>query len=111
MKFDKELVKGSLVPIVLKLLSQKEMYGYEMAREVNQRTQGAIQWREGSLYPCLHRMESEALVRSVWREAPSGKKRKYYRVTRKGLAALAKRTEEWREFAYQVSCLLMGAAS
>jgi len=111
MQFNRELVKGSTVPIVLRLLSEREMYGYEIVKEVNLRTGGRFEWKEGTLYPCLHRLEAERLVTSRWQDAPNGKKRKYYRITRKGLAALKERTAEWKEFVGAVTALLMEGAS
>ncbi len=109
MDFDKELVKGSTVPIVLGLLSEREMYGYEIVKVVNERTGGLFEWKEGTLYPCLHRMEADGLLAARWREASSGKKRKYYRITAKGRAALSEKQEQWRQFARGVNLLLLGA--
>ena len=106
MEFNKELVRGTVEPIVLRLLSGGEMYGYEIVKVVNERTGGRFEWREGSLYPCLHRLDADGMLKSVWREAPNGKARKYYRVTRRGRAALARRTAEWTEFAHTVNALL-----
>ena len=111
MEFNGDLMKGSTAPIVLKLLSERQMYGYEIVKVVNERTGGRFRWREGSLYPCLHRLEAMGMLKSVWREAPNGKNRKYYLITRKGHAVLAKRTEEWTEFATAVNAVLMGATS
>ena len=110
MEFNRELVKGSTVPIVLRLLSEREMYGYEIVKVVNQRTGGRFEWKEGTLYPCLHRLEADRLVTSKWHQAPTGKKRKYYRITKKGLAALKERVAEWKEFAESVTALLMEGA-
>ena len=110
MEFRNDLVKGSTAPIVLRLLSEREMYGYEIVKVVNDRTNGAFQWKEGTLYPCLHQLEADGLVSSTWREAPTGKQRKYYRITRTGRAELAKRREVWREFSTTVNALLMGTA-
>ena len=107
MDFSPELVRGTVEPIVLRLLSSQEMYGYEIVKVVKQRTDGRFEWKEGSLYPCLHRLEAEGMLKSVWREAPSGKARKYYRVTRRGRAELAKRTAEWTQFAQSVDALLL----
>ena len=107
MEFDKELVKGSTVPLVLKLLHEREMYGYEIVKEVNRRTRGRFEWKEGTLYPCLHRLEADRLATSRWHDAPNGKKRKYYRLTRKGLAELNRRAAEWREFSTAVDAVLM----
>ena len=111
MEFRSDLVKGSVAPIVLKLLSERERYGYEIVKVVNERTQGAFQWKEGTLYPCLHQLESDGLLRSVWREAESGKQRKYYRITRKGRGELSSRTQEWKAFSQAVNVLLMGAGA
>ncbi|MGO8704049.1 MAG: PadR family transcriptional regulator [Candidatus Brocadiia bacterium] len=111
MEFRSDLVKGSVAPIVLKLLSERERYGYEIVKLVNERTQGALQWKEGTLYPCLHQLESDGLLSSAWREAESGKQRKYYRITRKGRAELASRTEEWAAFSKTITALLMGATA
>jgi len=108
MEFDKELVKGSTGPIVLALLKEREMYGYQIVKVVNERTDGLFQWKEGTLYPCLHRLESERLVRSRWHQAPNGKMRKYYRLTAKGAAELEQRTDQWAQFARGVNVLLMG---
>ena len=110
MDFDSEMVKGSTAPIVLRLLAEREMYGYEIVKVVNERTGGRFEWKEGTLYPCLHRLESDGLIRSHWQAAPTGKQRKYYALTASGLRELARRKEEWRAFAHGVSVLLMGAS-
>ena len=108
MEFDKELVKGSTEPIVLRLLQEREMYGYEIVKIVNERTKGGFEWKEGTLYPCLHRLEAEGFIKSKWSEASSGKMRKYYHITRRGLAELNARKSEWAKFAACVNILLMG---
>ena len=106
MEFREDLVRGSIVPIVLQLLREKAMYGYEIAKIVNERTGGKLEWKEGTLYPALHRLESNGYVSSKWEEALSGKSRKYYALTRKGIAELATRTVEWKEFSYAVNAIL-----
>ena len=108
MEFDRELVKGSTAPIVLKLLADGEMYGYQIVKVVNERTGGRFEWKEGTLYPCLHRLEGGGLIHSRWHEAPNGRRRKYYRMTRKGLAELKRRAAEWVAFAEGVNVLLLG---
>ena len=111
MDFSQDLVRGSVVPIVLAMLRDRSMYGYEMVKTVNARTNGLLEWKEGTLYPCLHRLEADGLIRSRWQEAPSGKMRKYYRITRKGLAELGRRTAEWVEFSRAVSTMLLTEAT
>ena len=63
MEFNSDLMKGSTAPIVLKLLSERQMYGYEIVKVVNERTGGRFQWKEGTLYPCLHRLEAMGMLK------------------------------------------------
>jgi PadR family transcriptional regulator PadR len=107
MEFSADLVKGSLAPVILQLLSEQEMYGYEIIKTVNQRTNNVFEWREGTLYPWLHRLEGEGLIQSRWEEAESGRNRKYYRITKKGLGALVSKKTEWAAFSKAVNSLLL----
>ncbi len=107
MKFSSDLIRGVAEPIVLRLVAERPMYGYEIIKDVNQRTNQAFEWKEGTLYPCLHRLEAAKLVDSEWREATSGKQRKYYRITRKGRAFLRDKVSEWTSFSAAVSALLL----
>ena len=112
MDFSQDLIRGSIVPIVLALLKDQPMYGYQMVKVVNARTGGRLEWKEGTLYPTLHRLEADKLLKSRWQEVTSdnaaGRKRKYYAITRKGLAELARRTEEWRQFSFAVNACFAG---
>jgi len=109
MRFSRELVKGSTGLVVLSLLQERPMYGYEIVQVVNERTGGRLTWKEGSLYPCLHRLETDGYVSSRWQEASNGRRRKYYRLTSRGRTALASRTKEWVAFSGAVNVLLWGA--
>ena len=109
MDFSSDLVRGSVVPIVLALLSEKAMYGYEMVKVVNARTNGLFEWREGTLYPTLHRLEAEGLIKSHWQAAESGKRRKYYAITRRGRGELKRRQQEWQQFAGAMNMILTGS--
>lgn len=115
MDFSQDLVRGSIVPIVLSLLRDRAMYGYEMVKLVNARSNGRLEWREGTLYPTLHRLEAGGLVSSRWADAPSdeapGRQRKYYALTRKGRAELVRRAEEWRQFSLAVNVVLAGGVA
>lgn len=103
-----EWIKGTVVPIILKLLAEREMYGYEIIQEVQQRTNQALQWKEGTLYPWLHRLEGDGLITATWSNLEQGRKRKYYKLTRKGAAALHEQVEQWSKFQQAVSVLLLG---
>lgn len=105
-----EMMKGTVVPIILKLLSEKEMYGYEIIKVVNERTQQALEWKEGTLYPWLHSLEQEGLISSAWRESEAGRRRKYYALTRKGQAEMVRKVNEWQTLARAVSAVLCATA-
>jgi len=88
------------------------MYGYEIVKVVNARTGGRFEWKQGTLYPALHRLEADGHLTSQWQQVPSGssagRSRKYYSITRKGLTELVRRTGEWREFSTAVNACLIG---
>ncbi len=106
----KDLSNGIAEAIILKLLAERSMYGYQIIRVVNERTDGAFEWQEGTLYPCLHGLESRGLIAGEWLIADGAKPRKYYQLTRKGAAAGAEKAQEVQEYLACVSNLLFGAA-
>ncbi len=103
---EKSLLSGSMSLLILKLLSEKDMYGYEMIETLRQRSQNVFALKAGTLYPLLHSMEEKGLL-SVYEQVFAGKTRKYYRITRPGMAALKKKTQEWQEYSAAVSGVLM----
>ena len=110
MNFSQDLIKGSIVPIVLKLLKERPMYGYEMVKVVKDRTGGRFEWKEGTLYPALHRLQGQGLLKAKWELSPSGKRRKYYYLTRKGRQALEVKIDELREFSLTLSSIAFAGA-
>ena len=105
MSTNNELIRGSIEIIVLKLLMESDMYGYQMIKAVNERSNGFFEWREGSLYPCLHKLEGKGLVDSYTREC-GGMLRRYYSLTKAGRELAAERTEASREFCKALMFLL-----
>jgi DNA-binding PadR family transcriptional regulator len=91
----KELVAASTVPLVLSVLTEGESYGYALIQRVRELSGGQIEWTEGMLYPVLHWMEKEELIEAEWREAESGRKRKYYRLRKEGRKALRAEKQQW----------------
>src|ERR1700679_4275396 len=91
----KELAAASTVPLVLSVLTEGENYGYALIQRVREISAGKIEWTEGMLYPVLHWMEKERLIECEWREAETGRKRKYYRLSKKGRHALRQEREQW----------------
>jgi PadR family transcriptional regulator PadR len=105
LKIDKELLKGSTVSLVLKMLDQKDMYGYEIIKEMQQKSGGVFEFKEGTLYPILHSLETDELVLAYW-EVKESRKRKYYRITPKGQKHLSEKKREWKLFRNAVDGVL-----
>jgi PadR family transcriptional regulator len=103
---DTELLKGTLSLLILSLLSRKSMYGYEIAATVHRDTDGAFSWREGSLYPCLHKLQADGLIQGKWEERETGRKRRYYDITKKGRTVLADKVQSWQELCQAVNRIL-----
>lgn len=103
--YSKELTKGTLQPIILKLLSNSEkMYGYEITQTVKELTKGKIDISEGALYPILHKLEAEGILETE--KVFIGKRvRKYYRVTGSGKKAVQEVTRELNDFIETLSVI------
>lgn len=95
MKLDKELVAASSVPLVLSILSEGDSYGYAIIQRVKELSNEKIEWTDGMLYPVLHWLEDQRLVRSRWTKSESGRKRKYYSLQPEGRQALRQQKEQW----------------
>ena len=97
--------KGALPPLILQALAQGPNHGYRIAQEIKQRSAGVLDFKEGTLYPALHKLENEGLVES-YESMENGRPRRYYRITKSGRAALAKDRAEWRELSRAVTTIL-----
>lgn len=95
MKPSKELVAASTRPLILAILARGESYGYAIIQQVRDLSGGQWEWTEGMLYPVLHRLEREGLVRSRWVASESGRQRKYYRLQQDGNRALEAESRQW----------------
>lgn len=89
------LVAASLKPFILSILADGESYGYEIIQRVHDLTEGQLQWTTGTLYPILHSLENQGKLEALWRDAESGPRRKYYRLTPAGQKALAAEKRQW----------------
>ncbi len=85
---EKELMGASTALLVLSVLGTQASYGYQIVKRINEESQGLFTWQEGTIYPVLHRLEKDGLIRAEWREAQTGRRRKYYHVTAKGRKSL-----------------------
>ena len=91
----KDLVAASSKPLILSILAEGESYGYEIIQRIKKLSNGEIQWKDGMLYPVLHRLENQQLIESEWRTIQNGKKRKYYKLKIDGQKALANEKSQW----------------
>ncbi len=106
MKIEKSLLSGSTPMLVLSLLSDGDKYGYEMVEELAKRSDDTFLLKEGTLYPLLHSLEKDKLVRSYTKIAPNGRERKYYQLTYDGKEHLRSKEKEWRLFSEKVNAVL-----
>lgn len=102
----RELIKGSIDSLLLCLIGQNPMYGYQIIKELQNRSQGYFKFKEGTLYPALHRLERSGLIEGKWQVLPSGQQRKYYHMTEKGFAALADDRSKWLDFLTAVNLII-----
>jgi PadR family transcriptional regulator PadR len=103
---DRELRRGSIELAVLHVLSWGEAYGYDIVSTLTERTNGALDITDGTLYPVLYRLEAAGLVDVRWETLKRGVPRKYYRLTAAGRKELARLIEEWRAFTGAMTNLL-----
>ncbi len=91
----KDLTAASSSALLLSILAGGDSYGYQILQSVRELSEEQIAWTDGMLYPVLHRLESRRLISSYWKNAPSGRRRKYYRITEPGRKALAAERDQW----------------
>ena len=97
--------RGTLPTLILEAVQKEPSHGYRIAQRIKERSQGVLDFKEGTLYPALHKLENEGLVASS-EEIENGRPRRYYRITKSGRAALAKDRAEWRRVSQAVTLIL-----
>ena len=108
---ERELLKGSTDSLFLALLSERPMYGYEVLREVERRSEGYFALKEGTLYPALHRLQRDGLIEGLWRTSPGGQHRRYYAISDRGVQRLEQGRAEWLNFSRAVNMIISNASS
>ena len=93
-----QLRKGSTPLLILSVLAANKMYGYQIMRELEQRSEGYFTMTAALLYPALHQLEADGLVKGEWQEGLGKRRRKYYAITPKGRKALTSSQAEWETF-------------
>ena len=104
-----EALKGHLDLLLLASLERGPLHGYAIIDWLGRRSRGELVLAAGTLYPALHRLEAEQLIRGDWEEPAGQRKRRVYRLTKKGARALAHRQEEWLAFSRVMRAVVGGA--
>ena len=109
MPYGRELLKGSTDSLLLCLISEEPMYGYRIIKELDKRSAGYFCFREGTLYPALHRLEKAGLIEGKWERLPNGQERRYYHIKERGRKVLEEKLTEWRGFTTAVNLVMRPA--
>lgn len=107
MPLEKSLVSGSMTMLLLSLLEEKDMYGYEMIENLRSKSQNVFELKAGTLYPLLHSMEEKHFLTAYEKEV-GGKMRKYYSITKDGKRELKRKKEEWGTYTGAVGRVIGG---
>ena len=91
----KSLTGASISAVILSILSNGDSYGYDIINQVRERSGDEIEWKAGSLYPVMHRMQTNGWIEDYWHEPEGERRRRYYRITPKGVKALEKERKQW----------------
>ena len=108
MHSDKNVLSGNTTMLVLKLLADKDMYGYQIIEELSQKSENVFQLKTGTLYPILHGLENQGMVKSYDELADNQRLRKYYRLTDKGRGLFAEKQSEWVVYTKAVNRVIGG---
>lgn len=109
MELDKNLIGGSTRLLLLSLLSESDRYGYDIIRTLAERSQNVFAFKEGTLYPVLHKLEAEGCICS-YEKVVDGRRRRYYSITEQGKKQLAQERQQWTTFSTAVAHILNGPA-
>ena len=109
MDYDREFLTGTVGVLILSLLTERAMYGYELLQEADRRSARQFTLKEGTIYPALHQMERAGFVTAEWRQGDTGRARKYYSLTAKGRRHAASKRRQWDAISAAMRAILDGA--
>jgi PadR family transcriptional regulator PadR len=107
----RELIKSNIDSLLLCLVKDQSMYGYQIIKELEDRSQGYFKFKEGTLYPALHRLEKNGLIQGKWQILINGQQRKYYSITVKGRESLEEKRSDWNEFFNAMNLIIQAERS
>lgn len=105
-KYFQQLTKGVTEPLLLYLINEMPMYGYQIIKELEKRTTSYFKLKGGTIYPALQRLEKKGLIIGEWRQITQRQGRRYYQITKRGQEALVNRLAEWKDFSTKVNMLM-----
>ena len=108
MAFEKEMLKGYIDIIILSMLYKEDLYGYELAKRVKEKTDNQFELKEGTLYLAFKRLEKSELIESYWGSESVGGRRKYYRLLPTGRIQINQRKKEWQAIKLMIDMFLEG---
>lgn len=111
MSIDKGLLNGSTTTLILKLLEEKDMYGYEMIETLAKKSDHTFDLKAGTLYPILHNLENKEMLESYEEKADNERVRKYYHLTARGKKMLQEKHKEWVTYSSAVNKVLNGGTN
>ena len=107
METNRNLVRGSATMLILKLINERDMYGYEMIEILDERSKNIFALKAGTLYPILHGLELDGSIESYESNIESGRRRKYYRITKSGQDLLELEKIQWRNYIRAIEDIMM----
>ena len=111
MTLEREWMRGAAPLAVLTLLERREMYGYELVETLDRESGSLLALGQSTVYPLLYNLEGRGHVEAVWRKAPTGRRRKYYRTTASGRKWLERQRDQWSTLVEAMSALGVHRAS
>lgn len=104
-----DLLHGTLDLLVLQVVSDGALHGYAIGQRLEQMTDNALKIEQGSLYPALYRLERNGWLKAAWRKTDTGRRAKFYQLTREGRQRLRQELENWTTFTAAVSRVVSGS--
>ena len=107
LEYDRELLRGNTDSLLLYLINESgRIHGYRLIKEIQSRSGGFFKFREGTVYPALHKLENDGLIQGEWQVQPNGQQRRYYKITAKGQEVLLNRISMWFKFSQAMNLIL-----
>ena len=104
-----DLVQGTLVLLILKVVALEPMHGWAIARRIRQMSDDVLRVGQSALYPALHKLEQQGWIEAEWKVSENNRRAKYYALTRAGRNALAKEAEQWERLSAAISLIVSRA--